>query len=591
MPALYFLAQKWYFKGELLFTNNFFLLMGDQNNGASSAPMAKKKTGWKKLLTSKLFWIILVILIIGGYFAYGALTKKPVTEYTTEEAKIGTLTQTVSATGKVESADDISLNFKNSGKLVYLKVKEGDRVNPGDIIAKLDSTSATPIVSQYRANLRSARADLASIQAGASAQDLDVSRQQVIKAQNDLDNLKSDANNQINTLLIKNIDSISGSITVGQIALDKIYNDLINTETTAGIAVNNSGLKEKVTADYYLATVSLKNSSSAYLAVSNSKTSAPVVAMAGDLRLVLLNMSSLLDEAFNLSDSIIVKSSYPQASKDIIKLDMSTQKNNITATISALQLTTSNLANGINSYDSQIKTAENNLAISRSQLSLKQAAPRSFQIESAQARVDLAMAQLNKALADLSDYSLVSPIVGVITKVNFKLGEQTSQAKPVIQMLSTEKYQIKIDIPESDITKINVGNKVYIKLDAFGSDHVFSGTITFIDPAQTVIQDVVYYKTTVSFDVDTWNVKIKPGMTADTTINTAKKENVLYVPQRAVKIRETTLGEPEVRYVEILVNGTEVQQKNVTIGLRGDGGLVEIISGLEEGEKVITFKK
>ena len=155
-------------------------------------------------------------------------------------------------------------------------------------------------------------------------------------------------------------------------------------------------------------------------------------------------------------------------------------------------------------------------------------------------------------------------------------------------MLGNERYEIKVDIAESDITKVKVGDKTVIELDAFGSDHPFSGAVTFIDPAQTVIKDVTYYKTTITFNTDSWSDQIKPGMTASITIAAAEKNNVLYIPQRAVKIRASTLGEVPQKYVEVLAGGQK-QEKNVEIGLRGDDGLVEIVSGLAEGEQVITY--
>jgi multidrug efflux pump subunit AcrA (membrane-fusion protein) len=79
-------------------------------------------------------------------------------------------------------------------------------------------------------------------------------------------------------------------------------------------------------------------------------------------------------------------------------------------------------------------------------------------------------------------------------------------------------------------------------------------------------------------------------MTANLTIVSQEKDGVLYIPQRAVKVREAVLGVVPEKYVQILVNGKS-QEKTVVIGLRGDNGLVEVLSGLTEGEQVITFSK
>jgi RND family efflux transporter MFP subunit len=194
-------------------------------------------------------------------------------------------------------------------------------------------------------------------------------------------------------------------------------------------------------------------------------------------------------------------------------------------------------------------------------------------------------------MANLSEYSLIAPIDGTVTEVNFNLGEQTDGSKPVIKMLSVEKFEIKVDIPESDIAKLTVADNAVISIDAFGSDHLFSGKVAFIDPAQTVIQDVIYYKTTVSLESNSFADKVKPGMSADVTVTTDSKENIIYIPQRSVKVREVSLGEVPQKYVEILLPNNQVQERMVEIGIRADGGFVEVTSGISEGDKIITFKK
>ena len=297
-----------------------------------------------------------------------------------------------------------------------------------------------------------------------------------------------------------------------------------------------------------------------------------------------------MNDSYKLADGIILNSFYSQTTKDAIKADLAVQETTNNAALTAVQTAKSNLANAITSYQSQIEAAQRSLDIYNAQLSLKQAGPRSFDVEAAQASVDQAGAQLAKLNTNLDNYVIKAPIDGKISKVNFLVGEQASQAQPVMVMLGNEKYEIKVDIAESDIAKLKVGNKATIDLDAFGADHIFSGHVTFIEPASTVIKDVIYYKTTISFDADSWNDQIKSGMTANITIVTAEKLDAIYIPQRAVKIREAVLGQVGEKYVRILVDG-QPQEKVVSIGLRADNGLVEIVSGVSEGENVITFEK
>ncbi|HLD28511.1 MAG TPA: efflux RND transporter periplasmic adaptor subunit [Patescibacteria group bacterium] len=546
----------------------------------------------KKLFKLKSFWVVLVVIVI---IVIGVAVKlksgAPLVEYTTEDVKLGDLIQTVDATGAVESAQDIDLNFKASGRLVYLTVDEGDKIKSGTVLARLDGVGLSAQVEQYQANLLSAQADLDKVKAGASSEDIKIVEEQVAKAENDLASLEAKRDNELETLREKSLDALNNSVFTAQVALDVVYNYLIRNDTTINLQINNPDLLIEVGNDYSVISPALNSAIVFANQANNQKDYNSIVEAADKMRNVLSDINGFLDNSYALADSIIINSSYPQTTKDTIKTSVNTQQSTNNTSLTSVQTAKSNLVNTVNSYNSQIQAAQNSLLIYQAELNLKKAGARDFEIKSAEAKVAQARAQLNKVQADLSEYSLVAPIDGTVTQVNFSIGEQTSLSQPVIRMLSTEKYEVKVDIPESDIAKIKVGDKAMIELDAFGSDHIFSGAITFIDPAQTVIQDVIYYRTTVSFDHDSFSDRVKPGMTADVILTTAKTENVLYIPQRAVKIRSAILGEVPEKYVEVLVGENTIEEKTVEIGLRGDGGLVEIISGLEAGEKVVTFKK
>ncbi|MEK7653382.1 MAG: efflux RND transporter periplasmic adaptor subunit [Patescibacteria group bacterium] len=544
-----------------------------------------------KIFKRKLFWIISVIIIViifGAIKIFGG--GQPVV-YTTEPVKRGNLIQTVSATGNVESADDISLNFRVAGKLNFLSVKEGDKVKAGTALARLDAGSLSAQVDQYRASVMSAQADLEKIKAGSSKEDIKVTEENLAKTENDLISLEAEQVQELQTLREKALDAGNNAIFTAGVAIDKVFNNLINDNTTSNLQVNDTNLLNKIELNYYTIKIDFDIAKAAVNSANSQKTNDAIASASDSLRSFLFELNNWLNNSYSLADVIILNNSYSQTAKDTIKSDISTQQSTNNTSFASAQTAKSNLINTINSYNSQIQAAKNDIAIYQAQLDLKKAGPRDFEIKSAEAKVAQAQAQLNQALANLADYTIVAPIDGTITKVNFSLGEQTNLTEPVVKILGTEKFQIKVDIPESDIAKIKTGDKAIIELDAFGSDHPFAGTISFIEPAQTVIQDVVYYKTTVSFNKDSLNDQVKSGMSADVTITTAQKENVLYIPQRAVKLRETVLGEVPEKFVEILISENKTEEKKVAVGLRADNGLVELISGLNEGDKVVTFKK
>lgn len=182
----------------------------------------------------------------------------------------------------------------------------------------------------------------------------------------------------------------------------------------------------------------------------------------------------------------------------------------------------------------------------------------------------------------VSETYINSPISGMIVKRNADLGEIAVYNSTILTVAQGE-MEIEADVPESDVIKVSLGQKADISFDAFPADVIFEAGITEIEPASTIIQDVVYYK--VKLRLDNVDERIKPGMSCDVDIKTAEKENVVAIPLRAVKTEDGK------KYVEVLKDEKNniVEKVYVTLGLEGDDGIVEIKSGLSGGEKVVTL--
>jgi len=173
-----------------------------------------------------------------------------------------------------------------------------------------------------------------------------------------------------------------------------------------------------------------------------------------------------------------------------------------------------------------------------------------------------------------------------VIKKYLEEGEMASVASPIVTISGEKGFEIKADIPESDIDKVKIGQKGEATFDAFDSDEIFYFNVSEIEPAATIIQDVVYYK--VTFKMEKEDSRIKSGMSTDIDILTSERKNVLAVSNQAVKNDEGN------RYVEVLEMKDEqktTRKVDVKIGLRGDNGMTEIISGLNEGDEVVTFTK
>ncbi len=179
------------------------------------------------------------------------------------------------------------------------------------------------------------------------------------------------------------------------------------------------------------------------------------------------------------------------------------------------------------------------------------------------------------AQQDLADYYIRAPFAGIIADLAVKKGELVSSN--AVATLITDQKIAEITLNEIDIAKVKVGQKASLNFDAV-EDLSITGEVVEIDTLGTVSQGVVSYNVKIAFDVQ--DERIKPGMSVSVNIITESKPSVLLAPINAVK----TMGTGS--YVEILVDG-QPQRKTVTAGLSSDT-MIEIVEGLEEGEKIIT---
>jgi len=231
--------------------------------------------------------------------------------------------------------------------------------------------------------------------------------------------------------------------------------------------------------------------------------------------------------------------------------------------------------------DMQVVSAENALNTAKEKL---KTARSQYAKTSRDATVQTARRSYEIALANLEKATLKAPVNGTITKVNYKKSEVlgTSAAVSEFGKIISEDFILESDIPESDIVDVRVGQKADIVFDSLPSDEKFTAEVIEIEPASTVIQDVIYYK--VKLRLESVDARLKEGMSADIDIMTAEEKNVLMIPERAV---EEDNGEKKVKVME----DGKVKTVKVKTGLSGDEGMIEITSGLKEGEEVVTLEK
>lgn len=523
-------------------------------------------------------------------------SRKPKVEYDTYQVKSGLLRQTVQVTGEVVSSADVDLKFETAGRVQSIAVKVGDVVKAGDVLASLSGSNERIGVQKAQAALLSAQASLDRTLKGATVEDIHVTEVAVANAETALEQARQsladttvsnaassqkaygDLDGQVESLYLKSAS-----------AMQTLKNDVFDAVGTLrpDILSSDSGTQNQALADYSAARtaiVSMDAGIALFRAASSpadwDRLSAGLLNEAKVVRQSVQSANALMQSAIPVGGTAqtafdVRKTEVKAAWVDLNAVVSSTeaQKNTVGSTIA------SNAAS-LNAATQSVSTAQGALESAKASLSLKRAPATSYDIAAARASVTQAAAALGEANLAFDRTRIRAPFDGTIAQVISRVGSTATVNDVVLKLHGDNVYEIEADVPETDVAKIRTGLKAVITLDAYGDDVKFGGELTSIDTAQTVIQDVVYYKT--RFRLAAEDRAVRTGMTASIEVVTQERADALVVPQRAIREDAETGG----KYVRTLVNGVETR-KDVVIGLRGDDGFVEILSGLSVGEEVI----
>ena len=197
--------------------------------------------------------------------------------------------------------------------------------------------------------------------------------------------------------------------------------------------------------------------------------------------------------------------------------------------------------------------------------------------------VAVARADYVNQLADANERKVLSPIDGTVSEINIKNGDDlakissgTSKLTPII-IGDLDTLKVQVEVNEVDISKIEIDQKVMLKLDAIEGLEL-SGRVEKIASLGAITQGVVTYDVTIGFDVI--DPRIKPQMSVSASIISSAKQDALLVPSAAVKLENGK------NYVEVLKNQLP-EKVSVELGSSNDLN-AEILSGVSPGELVVT---
>lgn len=214
------------------------------------------------------------------------------------------------------------------------------------------------------------------------------------------------------------------------------------------------------------------------------------------------------------------------------------------------------------------------------------------QVGAARAQVEQAKAATEFAETNLRYTRIISPVAGIVVSRNVDVGQTVAASfqTPTLFTIAEDltKMQIDTNVGEADIGRVKVGQEVEFTVDAF-PDATFKGTVGQVRIAPIIVQNVVTYDVVVR--VNNRDLLLKPGMTANVSIISDIREDVLRIPNAALRFRPSEKGTapPERKgpAVWILENG-KPKRVTVAVGI-SDGNYTELVSGgLKEGQALIV---
>lgn len=487
-----------------------------------------------KLRHLKNKWVItgLVIFIIVASFVYmRGGGKKPVIE--SVAVAIGDVREIVSVTGTISPADRSNLSFKRGGVVSHVYAKVGDRVKRGQLIATLDMSSEI-------AALRAAEATLSDMSRSLTSEEYAVERATLTTAEKSADNAIHDAYVRVQSALFNYTDTFFTN--------PQSVNPTINLRTDTTNIYDDINNKRLIVSDVLTKWSNRMND-------NNAKMSDVVNDVLSYLRTIKSFMNDL---------SVIVSDLNPSnsgQSQTILNTYLSVMNSGLTSVNTAIDAVTD---------------AQSALSSAQSKYNLKLAGNSSQAIAAQIAKVDQARAEVNAG-------SIISPIDGIVTRADPRVGEYVSPGSSGFAVQDTN-FKIEARVPEADIAKIAIGNLASTTLDAYGRSIDFPSRVDLVDPAETVVEGVPTYKVTLHFVAP--DIRIRSGMTANLEILTREKKNVLSLPFRAIMEEN---GRKVVRVLNR--DGRTWNVVPVETGLKGSLGTIEVLGGLQEGDRVVTYVK
>jgi HlyD family secretion protein len=574
-----------------------------------------------------------VMLVLGGgyYFVFAQGNSSTTSTGSTQTSVTRrTITTSVKAAGKVTFASEQELKFNQKGTVAKVNVKVGDAVKTGQILAELDESSVLADVRSAQLSLGASALQLQQLQAQKTQTLLDAqnaanqAQRSYEQAQSDLQvaqqKLPSDltaaqrAVQDKQTALEQSVVSLAttaqNTLTTSDQLLDSFYL-LLTRGTASRPQTNDNGpavdvllyrdptIKDQVVNDYLNALNASNDLHQRYGSSLPQETDQQVLAAALKGEESLVNaINKLASDSYSMLQGATTDPlHFTDAALSTYRTNLTTYKTNATKLLN--DIATAEAA--VPSAQDALKAAQDSLAVLQTQtpgslqqqkdtlqqmqegVQSKQAAAgatdatTNINIQLKQNDIAQKAAALDKTRQSLQDYRLVAPFDGIVTHIDYKMGDNLLDTGDTefVTLQNPDYIVVTIPLDQVDVVRVKKDMPASIVFDAVPGQ-TFDGVIDTIDSTPVTTSGVVSYNVSIKLPTPK-DLNLLSGMTATVTIETSRKENALAVPNLAIR---SVNGQTTVQ----LATG---QSMPVQTGVT-DGRYTEILSGVNEGDRIVS---
>ena len=498
-------------------------------------------------------YIILLVIVLAGVWFF-LLDRDNDVKMETETLVKRDIVEVVTETGEVRAKSTVRVAFEIPGRISGVSVKVGDKVEKDQVLVKLDD-------SIQRSELRSAEARLKEMLAGADESSIKTIQASLDTAENFLQNVRSARND-----------------------IEDEYDMMVQN---AKRVLFSSDLQARLTGG--------SSEDSLYSYTPPTVIGAYTGEIGGDYRLNLFPSgrdSGYSYRFFGIEEGIGGVSTTEFQSLGTRGLfirfpDNFARDSLVEWTISIPNKNSASYIGSLNAYESALESR--GITLSRADRAISEAEKiyeetlvryeqakrpaREEQIEAQEALMEMVKTTLSKT-------EIRAPFDGVVTHVDVEVGDYVSVGMPVVDFMSDGDLEIKVYVPESNSTLLDVGDKANVRLDAYRGE-VFEAEVISVSPRARRFDGISSFETVLAFANE--DPRVRAGMTGDVDIFVAVSEDVFSIPARAVVVQDGLSG------VRVLNPDGTVRFVEVKTGLRGVDGRIEIIGDLSKGKKVIVY--